>query len=215
MAKRGEKAQDKAYQYICENIDKDAIENEVANAFTDDIISTKIGIIEVKQMPQAQCGQFVFSDANKNILNQEIKNAFPALKNNTKLENNELCKKWVKNHYSHVNYFCTYNINTEEIRLQTAEEFFATHTFFCVFRGKASGSSCAPKWVENYVSPSWGCFREGKKLKVTNQNAIGKYGTGINTRGVEKRFWVNDEGEIRVLSDTKNLTFVFNVKEGE
>ena len=94
----------------------------------------------------------------------------------------------------------------------TPENFFNKYTFFCTVRFKKSGSSPAAKWVDNYIPKEWSTIREGSRLYVTDSSLIGEKFTGFNTQHNEKTCYVNDSKEIRILSDTKNLTYIFSVE---
>ncbi len=213
MSYRGEKAEKMLLEYIKNNFDDQAESKGGMNSHDPDIISPKLGIIEVKGLP-AQSGQFTQATATKYNFSDLIIDAFGTdVQDNAVLNDNDLCVKWIKDYYINtkkVNYF---GVLEEDgtVHLQTPTEYFQTHTFYCTARCKKSGSDKARKWVMNYIPKEWNCYWDGDKLyapgATPNDSCIGE-----NTKKDKKIIWVNPSNEVRILSDTKNLTYIFSVK---
>ena len=210
---RGQNGEEALLNYVKENYDNNAVLKGGMDSHDYDILSPRLGIIEVKDLP-AQSGQFTLATAKNYHFSNEIMQAFGKTPNNNAvLKDNDLCIKWIKDYYVNtkkVNYFGVRE-SDGVIHLQTPDEYFSTHVFECVARYKKSGSSSAAKWVDNCVPAEWNCYREGDKLYAPGANA-GDSCIGTNTRGTEKILWVNQSKEVRILSSTNNLTYIFNVK---
>lgn len=213
IAYRGQDGENALFDYIKENYDNNAELQGGMNSHDCDIFSPVLGIIEVKDLP-AQSGQFTVATAKDYNFSNEIMNAFGKNPiNNAVVKDNNLCIKWIRDYYVNtkkVNYFGVREADGT-IHLQTPDEYFSTHTFECVVRYKKSGSSSAAKWVDDCVPAEWGCYREGSKLYAPNANP-GDSCVRQNTRKNDKVLWVNKSNEVRILSDTNNLTYIFNVK---
>ena len=204
---KGELAEINFFNFFKENYDSEASRQGGMDCTAPDIISPKMGIIEVKSLP-AQCGQFTDTTANNYEFSDEIISAFGI---SAKLENNELCIKWIKNYYKNhkkVNYFGV--IENDNYYLLTIDEFFEKYTFFCTKRAKKSGSAKAAKWVEKYLDPSWVYYRKNDKLYINNSDLIDTVFIGYNTKGSQKDLYINDNLEVRILSNTKNKTYIFS-----
>lgn len=205
---KGELAEINFFNFFKENYDSEATRQGGMDCTAPDIISPKMGVIEVKSLP-AQCGQFTYATADNYEFSDEIMSAFGKL---NKMEDNDLCVKWIKNYYKNhknVSYFGV--IENGECSLLTVDEFFEKYSFFCTKRAKKSGSSNATKWVEKYLDPSWNYHWEGNKLYVDDNSLIGTIFSGVNTKGTEKDLYINDSCEVRILSSTKNKTYIFSV----
>lgn len=202
---RGKKYEITALEWILNNIDPTAKEYGGADSTLPDIIGEKCGIVEVKHLP-AQSGQFTESTAKDYAYSEEIKALFSNKKNNQNIKH-EACKSWVKNYYINqkkVNNFLVFE--KEEILFLSAEEYFERYSFSCTYRFKKSGSRNATKTIASILSKTIEVFWNGKKLYVTDNKLNETY----LTIG-DKKCYINDEGEVRILASTKNATYIFSV----
>jgi hypothetical protein len=49
-------------------------------------------------------------------------------------------------------------------------------------------------------------------MVAKNKSAINQTIKVINTQGQEKRMWVNDEGRVKIKSETASPTYIFSLK---
>ena len=214
---RGEKSERLVLEYVQKNYDKNArLIGGMDNTAND--IESSIGIIEVKGVP-AQCGQFTLSTADKYAFSNLIVEKFKeiGLKNNATIEEDDICKDWVRNYYLNVkkvDYFGIHDRISGKIFLLTPDEFFNNCTFGCTYRCKKSGTSHAAKWVEKYVPEYWQCQRGAdKNLYALNKEVVGEEAFGHDTKGQTKIIYVSPENlEVKIKSLTCNPTYIFNVK---
>lgn len=202
---RGKVYELSALEWIKENLDPDAIAMGGADSTEPDIISPKYGIIEVKHLP-AQSGQFTESTAEKYAYSQNIINLFKNCKANDKIINEE-CKAWVKDYYLNhkkVNNFIVFD--KEEILFLSPEEYFNLYTFNCTYRFKKSGSRKATKKLVSLLPSNISFYWKNDRVYITDKNY---YKTYI-TIG-DYICYINDEMELRILSSTKNATYIFGV----
>jgi hypothetical protein len=200
---RGKEYEVSALEWFKKNFDADAIDEGGADSTEPDIVSPIYGIIEVKHLP-AQSGQFTEATADKYAYSQDIINLFK----DNKSENDKIfdsrCKDWVKNYYLNnkkVNYFIVFD--KEEILFLTPEEYFDRYTFSCTYRFKKSGSRKATKKIATLLPPTISFYWEKDRMYLTDENyresrfVVGEY-----------MCYVNDEMELRILSSTKNATYI-------
>ena len=203
----GMNIEQKIYDNFIKNYDNKAIHYGGMNSSTNDIISPNYGNVEAKGIP-AQCGQFTFTTANDYEYSQEVM-ANP--------NNEDICIKWIKNYYQNhkkVNYFATYE-NNDIFKLYTIDDFFQNFKFFCTCRAKKSGSRKAPKYLIDKLPAELEAYWDNDHLMTNHSEYFNSYFPFINTKGEESIAWVSNKsiGEIRVLSNTKNLTYIFSVNK--
>lgn len=211
MAKGG-LAEAKVFAYIKAYLDPGATWQGGMDSSAPDIVLSNGKIVEVKEN-KAQCGQFVASTIAQYKHSEEIISAFQST---NKLEDSELCKKWVQAYYvtqKNVALFGVYDKATDKVTLVLPQEFFERATFSCTYRKKASGSrSDIPQWAYEYIPVEWDCVQEGKHLFARNPVAIKQTVYGTNTKGNQNRIWVNEQGQVKILSETANPTWIFSMK---
>ena len=204
---RGFKGEEKGFEWFKANYDSNATWLGGSDSTSPDIISPKMGIIEVKSFP-AQSGQFTDKTANNYKYSQDIINLIKeAGKENNQQIVHESCKNWVKDYYvnhKQVNYFLV--IDNKEIFLLTPEQYFESYNFACVYRFKKSGSRNATKKLAKKLPKNISAEWRGKKLYTADSSLYDWY---FSTS--ENDCYINDEGEIRILSKTKNATYIFKV----
>lgn len=181
---RGEKAEQIALEYIKANFDPEAKLFGGMNANQPDIICS-LGVIEVKGLP-AQCGQFTYSTKHLNPYSEKIINE--------KNPSQELCKQWIAEHYKNVNYFCI--VEKDLVSLYSTQDFLSTFSFSVECRAKKSGSRVPAKKT---ILPST-YWKDGRL-----------YHNFLKKEYLSQDLYVNDNGEVRKLSLTKNKTYIFSV----
>lgn len=179
-----------------------------------DLLRSNGEIIEVKA-DKAQCGQFTDNTAENYKFSTEVMDLFPKNKKNNMKVSGPICTEWVKNYYlqnKKVSAFAIVDENYQTI-FYTPEEFFANFVFTCTYRCKASGTTTnTPKWCWKYIPAEWNCEYDGKYMVAKNKSAINQTIKVINTQGQEKRMWVNDEGRVKIKSETASPTYIFSLK---
>lgn len=184
------------------------------NNKTPDLLRSNGEIIEVKA-DKAQCGQFTNKTAGKYKFSVEVMNLFPKNKKNNMKVSEPICAEWVKNYYlqhKKVSVFAVVDKNDQTI-FYTPEEFFENFVFTCTYRHKPSGTTTnTPKWCWKYIPAEWECEYDGKYMVARNKSAINQSIKVVNTQGQEKRMWVNDEGRVKIKSETASPTYIFSFK---
>lgn len=207
---KGKKYEISGVKWIQENFDKEARVFGGADSQAPDIFSPKYGIIEVKHLP-AQSGQFTENTASNYDYSFDVIKSFGENKKNNQESKEEICKTWVKNYYINhkkVNWFLVYEYG--EIYLLSPEEYFGRYNFKCTYRCKKSGSRGATKKLAKILSDSLNTFWQGKKLYVKDLSLRETY---FEVDG--QNCYINDEGEVRILSNTKNPTYIFGVDKND
>lgn len=93
-----------------------------------------------------------------------------------------------------------------------ASEFFQTYQFTCCYRAKKSGSSTStPKYIEKQLPVEWKTHWEGKYLIAENVFPETKI-IGKNSKDAPIEIYVDNQNRIKILSNTKNGTFIFSVR---
>ena len=203
---RGKKYEISALKWFKENFDVDAISEGGADSTKPDIISPIYGIIEVKHLP-AQSGQFTEATAHKYAYSQDIINLFEDNKSANSKITDPLCKDWVKNYYLNTKKVDNFIVfDKEEILFLTPEEYFDRYTFSCTYRFKKSGPRHATKAIASILSKTIEVSWNGKKLYVIDSKLNKTY----LTVG-DKECYIDDKGEVKILSSTKNATYIFSV----
>lgn len=179
---RGEKAEKFALDFIRKNYDENAILLGGMNANEPDI-QCCLGNIEVKGLP----AQFTEKTASSNSYSEVIIQL-----GETKDEN--LYKQWIKEHYKNVNYFCI--VENERVSLLTPEDFLSRYRFDLTIREKKSGSR-KPGKTFSLSDTYW------ENGRLYHKNLCNVY--------LQDNIYINKEGEVRLLSSTKNKTYIFNV----
>ena len=100
--------------------------------------------------------------------------------------------------------------NAPECVLLSPEEYFERYNFKCTYRCKKSGSRGATKKLAKILSDSLNTFWQGKKLYVKDLSLRETY---FEVGG--QNCYINDEGEVRILSNTKNPTYIFGVDKND
>lgn len=212
--KRGELGEIKVYNYIKTYLDPGAVLSGGMDCTSHDIILSNGKIVEVKE-DDAQCGQFVPSTKDNYKYSDEIIAAFG---DSNALKDNELCKKWIYNYYviqKNVALFGIYDKKKDKVFLLLPQEFFNRTTFSCQYRinGKPSGTSRnTPKWAYKYLPDEWECELHGEWMIAKNPCAINQTIIGINTKGDSRRIWVDNQGRVKIKSETRSPTWIFHMK---
>lgn len=209
---RGTLAEEKVFAYIKAYLDPGADWKGGMDNTAPDIVLSNGKIVEVKEN-KAQCGQFVASTITNYKYSDEIVAAFTSEKT---LKDNDLCKKWVQNYYitqKNVALFGVYDKATDKVTLVLPQEFFERTIFSCTYRKKPSGTSTStPKWAYKYIPVEWNCIEKGKYMIAQNPLAINQTVIGTNTKNESRRIWVDDQGRVKVKSETNNPTWIFSMK---
>ena len=210
-----------AHEWVKVNIDPAAILHGGTNCKAPDITLSNGDVYEVKSL-HAQCGQFTEGTVHNYEYSNEVMEYFMGaydreIKDNDKL-NHAICTMWVRSYYENkkkVKMFLVVD-NKGNVSFETLDDYFNNHSFSCTYRSKKSGTtSNTPKWCykQKYIPSDWNCVYDGKKYMIAqNPKAIGQKLQVINTKGDEKTMWVDNEGRVKLLSDTATPTFVFNVR---
>ena len=212
----GEQYEFAVLKEVREKIDSKAEHRGGSSCTEPDILLSNGKIIEVKG-PLAQYGQFVNSTIDKNIYGRAIIKAFEdkygeTLKNNDIIEG-DLCNKWILYYYKNIKKIHQFGYVHKDatIEFSDPEDFINNHKFKCTYRAKGSGSRAASKWVDKVVPTEWECIRKNGKLFAQNTKAIKETIIRKNSKGVSTRIYINDSGEVRILSNTKNPTYIFSM----
>lgn len=185
-----------------------------ANNKAPDLLRSNGEIIEVKA-EKAQCGQFTENTAKEYKFSIEVMNLFPEKKKNNMYVTSPICTAWVKSYYlqnKKVSAFAVVDRKDKTV-FYTPEEFFENFIFTCTYRCKSSGTSTnTPKWCWKYIPAEWNCTYNGKYMVVKNKSVINQTINVINTKGQERRMWVNDEGYVKIKSETSSPTYIFKLE---
>ena len=204
-----QEAEQYGFDWFKQHYDPNAILLGGSDSTHSDIQSALYGMIEIKKS-KAQCGQFTRSTADDNPLSRIIM---------AKARENVTCedaRAWCRYHYLQlgVKYVLIIYPN-KTIKFMSMNDFFDNWKFKLESRKtKESGSNPAPIYSRKIFSEVWGPIIIDGKKSFVNKNHIGKTMTIINTKGDIRTLLVNEKCEVRILSEIKNETWIFQL-DGE
>ena len=199
--------EEKGLKFIKDNYDSNAYLQGGSNAYEEDLICPTLNyIVEIKQR-YAQCGQFTESTANteikKEILNKRRQDV-----------TSEDAKNFVKEHY--LNKGVTHFLieDNEEFTLYSFDDFFETFNFSLENRQtKKSGSRSLPKKDIPYIPEEWHATKIDNTYYVLDSNlwdtCYEYFNANNQIRVISPTARTN--GQIRVLSNTNNPTWIFKI----
>ena len=210
-----------AIEWVKNIEDPEAILHGGSDCRAPDIILSNGDIYEVKSL-QAQCGQFTASTAHKYQYSNEVQEYLLGIYDrdievgeNFYLNDHPICLAWVKAYYKDVKKTKAFLTVKQGIVIKESfEDYFNNHVFSCTYRLKKSGStSDIPAWAVEYLPEYWKSVKNGKKYYASNPEVFKDRVYGYDTKGNKKVISVEENNQIKILSETYTPTFVFNVKE--
>ena len=200
-----------AYMWYKNNIDNDAVKYGDNDSTTSDIWSPKInGWVEIKEAT-AQCGQFTRETANK------YKYASYIMSKDRKDVTSEDSDNFSRNYYKDKEVKKFIRINKDNtFELLDIDDFFNSSIITLENRTtKSSGSRPLSKYAYKYIPKEWEYEIINDRPVIINDKYLGATCEFTNTKGEKSIMWVSNKvnqksyKEIRILSNTKNETWIF------